>query len=143
VIIAHAVAPAVRATGWRPLPVIDLLRRNAGERQGGSPAKPRQLQEELDGQYKLAAKFSPSPGQIAPASAPVAHRLLLLPIQSDAATALPAVASPSFDHYFGIQIVSLAGGRTGWLKKSAKNFGRLFRATEEKGPSPERQRNCF
>jgi hypothetical protein len=102
------------------------------------PQDPRQLQEEIETVItKLAAEFSPSPGQIAPASAPVAPEAASPADDNlELATLLPAVASPSFDHYFGIQIGSLLGDRYRLIEEEREGTGgRLFRATEEKALS--------
>jgi serine/threonine protein kinase len=139
VIIAHAVRPPpFEQLAGVPLPVIDLLRRMLAKSREDRPQNPRQLQEEIETVItKLAAEFSPSPGQIAPASAPVAPEAA--PPADDnleLATLLPAVASPSFDHYFGIQIGSLLGDRYRLIEEEREGTGgRLFRATEEKALS--------
>ena len=139
VMIAHAVKPPpFEQLAGVPQPVIDLLRRMLAKSREDRPQNPRQLQQEIETVVaKLAAEFSPLPGQIAPASAPATPEAA--PPANDnleLATLLPAVASPSFDHYFGIQIGSLLGDRYRLIEEEREGTGgRLFRATEEKALS--------
>jgi serine/threonine protein kinase len=139
VMIAHAVKPPpFEQLAGVPQPVIDLLRRMLAKSREDRPQNPRQLQQEIETVVaKLASEFSPLPGQIAPASAPATPEAA--PPANDnleLATLLPAVASPSFDHYFGIQIGSLLGDRYRLIEEEREGTGgRLFRATEEKALS--------
>src|SRR5258708_17310009 len=73
-IIAHAVKPPpFEQLAGVPLPLIDLLRRMLAKSREHRPQNPRQLQEEIETVItNLAAEFSPSTRQIAPASPPLA-----------------------------------------------------------------------
>jgi serine/threonine protein kinase len=122
-----------------PLPVIDLLRRMLAKSREDRPQNPRELQQEIDAVIaKLAAEFSPLSGQAAPEAAPpVAPEAALPPGDNlELATLLPAVASPSFDGYFGIQIGSLVSDRYRLIEEEREGTGgRLFRATDEEAVS--------
>jgi serine/threonine protein kinase len=139
VMIAHAVKPPpFEQLIGVPLPVIDLLRRMLAKSREDRPQNPQQLQQEIETVVaKLAAEFNTLPGQIAPASAPVAPEAAPpADANLELATLLPAVASPSFDHYFGIQIGSLVGDRYRLIEEEREGTGgRLFRATDEKAVS--------
>ena len=141
VMIAHAVKPPPfeQLTGV-PTPVIDLLRRMLAKSREDRPQNPRELQQEIETVVaKLAAEFSSLPGQTAPEAAPPVAPEAALPPGDDKlelATLLPAVASPSFDGYFGIQIGSLVGDRYRLIEEEREGTGgRLFRATDEKAVS--------
>ena len=141
VMIAHAVKPPpFEQLAGVPLPVIDLLRRMLAKSREDRPQNPRELQQEIETVIaKLAAEFSPLPGQTAPEAAPPVAPEAALPPADDKlelATLLPAVASPSFDGYFGIQIGSLVSDRYRLIEEEREGTGgRLFRATDEKALS--------
>ena len=137
VMIAHAVKPPpFEQLAQVPLPVIDLLRRMLAKSREDRPQNPRELQQEIDAVIaKLAAEFSPLPGQAAPEAAPPVAPEAALPTDDnlELATLLPPVASPSFDGYFGIQIGSLVSDRYRLIEEEREGTGgRLFRATDEK-----------
>jgi serine/threonine protein kinase len=140
VMIAHAVKPPPfeQLTGVPP-PVIDLLRRMLAKSREDRPQNPRELQQEIEAVVaKLAAEFSPLPGQMAPKAAPpvALEAGLLADNNLELATLLPAVASPPFDHYFGIQIGSLVSDRYRLIEEEREGTGgRLFRATDERAVS--------
>jgi serine/threonine protein kinase len=138
VMIAHAVKPPpFEQLSGVPPPLIDLLRRMLAKSREDRPQNPRELQQEIDAVIaKLAAEFSPLPGQAVPEAAPPVAPEAARPPGEDKlelATLLPAVASPSFDGYFGIQIGSLVGDRYRLIEEEREGTGgRLFRATDEK-----------
>jgi serine/threonine protein kinase len=140
VMIAHAVKPPpFEQLAQMPLPVIDLLRRMLAKSREDRPQNPRELQQEIETVVaKLAAEFSPLPGRIASEAAPPVAPEAALPTDDklELATLLPAVASPSFDGYFGIQIGNRINDRYRLIEEEREGTGgRLFRATDEKALS--------